>query len=309
MANIDEQLLRATKEIVVKFIEYGRISPSGFHETFKTIYTTVEKTVKGSAKNLPTGTDVQEPVYGAPARWIPLESQEEVALAGTTVVAPTEVVATHLLEVVKRNFSKLLTLRSLRKLLDEMVSVSDQDKAEANRRLIDELVPDKVPIDLALAVLRLLLDEAVSIRNLPLILESIAEVRTTHATPESICEHVRQRLGFQLVAELRRQDGTLPLVQLSPEWEKVFQTYQIDTERGLGDVALPPEDFNRLASGMSEKLATAGESGAFAALITSADRRRFIRTVLKAKGVANPVLSFEELGVDSKPAIVGLVPA
>ena len=51
MANIDEQILRATKEIVVKFIESGRISPSGFHETFKSIYSTVEKTVKGSTKN------------------------------------------------------------------------------------------------------------------------------------------------------------------------------------------------------------------------------------------------------------------
>ncbi len=48
MANIDEQILRATKEIVVKFIENGRVSPSGFHETFKNIYRTVEKTTKGS---------------------------------------------------------------------------------------------------------------------------------------------------------------------------------------------------------------------------------------------------------------------
>ena len=52
MANIEEQILRATKEIVVKFIESGRISPSGFHETFKSIYSTVEETVKGSDKNV-----------------------------------------------------------------------------------------------------------------------------------------------------------------------------------------------------------------------------------------------------------------
>ena len=48
MATIDEQILRTTKEIVVKFIESGRISPSSFHETFKEIYLTVEKTSKGS---------------------------------------------------------------------------------------------------------------------------------------------------------------------------------------------------------------------------------------------------------------------
>jgi hypothetical protein len=53
MANIDEQILRATKEIVVKFIENGRISPSGFHETFESIYHTVEKTAKASIKPPP----------------------------------------------------------------------------------------------------------------------------------------------------------------------------------------------------------------------------------------------------------------
>ena len=51
MANIDEQILRATKEIVVKFIESGRISPSGFHEAFKDIYRTVETTAKSSTKD------------------------------------------------------------------------------------------------------------------------------------------------------------------------------------------------------------------------------------------------------------------
>jgi len=50
MANIDEQILRATKEIVVKFIEAGRVSPSGFHETFKDIYHTVEKTTRDSIR-------------------------------------------------------------------------------------------------------------------------------------------------------------------------------------------------------------------------------------------------------------------
>jgi len=53
MASIDEQILRATKEIVVKFIENGRISPSGFHETFESIYHTVEKTAKASVKSPP----------------------------------------------------------------------------------------------------------------------------------------------------------------------------------------------------------------------------------------------------------------
>ena len=257
---------------------------------------------------LPAGQDTVEPVYGAPARWVSERDQEKASLAGATLVTPTEILATHLLEIVKRNFSRLLTLKSLRRLLAEMVNVSDPARAEANRKLLDELIPDKVPTDVLHAVLRLLLDEQVSIRNLPLILEATAEARGQNAMPEAICEHVRQRLGFQLVAEMRRADGTLPLVQLAPEWEDTFATYQVDAERGL-DIALPPDLFNTLADNMSNKLAAASRDGIYAAVVTNTRRRRFLRTVMRAKGISNPVFSFEEIGVDARPALVGVVAA
>jgi flagellar biosynthesis protein FlhA len=263
----------------------------------------------GSEMDLPPGEDVDEPVYGAPARWIATQDQETVALQGGTVVTPTEVLATHLLEVMKRNFARLLSLKALRRLLDEFTNLSDPGRAEANRRLLDELVPDKVPVDLLLTVLRLLLEERVSIRNLPLILEAIAEARPVYSVPDAICEHVRQRLGFQIVAELRRDDGTLPLVQLAPEWEETFVTYQIDGDRGGQDIALPPDMFTRLANGVAEKIARAGENGVYPAVVTSTRRRRFLRTVLSAKGIANPVFSFDEIGTEARPALVGMVPA
>ncbi len=258
---------------------------------------------------LPAGEDVREPVYGAPARWIPEDAREEVALLGVTVVTPTEVLATHLLEIVKRNLPRLLTLKALRRLLDEMCSLSDRSRAEANRRMLDELIPEKVQIDTLLAVLRLLLDERVSIRNLSLIIEAIAELRHAAAPPEAICEHVRHRLGFQLVAELRRPDGTIPLLQLAPEWEAAFAEHEVAGDRGQADVALPPDDFNRLARAIAERMARAGEQGTTPALVTSTRRRRFLRTVLKAKGIPGPVLSFEEIGLEARPALVGLVPA
>ena len=257
----------------------------------------------------PPGEDVREPVYGAPARWIAPDLQEEVAVSGLTVVTPTEVLATHLLEVLKQNLARLLTLKGLRRLLEEFTNLSDRARAEANRRLLDELVPDKVPVDLLLTVLKLLLDERVSIRNLPLILEAIAESRGSLGVPEAICEHVRQRLGFQLVAELRRADGTIPLVQLAPEWEQAFATYQVEGDRGQADVALPPDQFNRLAAALAERLARVGESGIFPAVVTSTRRRRFLCTVLRAKGLAAPVLSFEEIGLEARPSLVGTVSA
>ncbi|WP_425411770.1 flagellar biosynthesis protein FlhA [Leisingera daeponensis] len=258
---------------------------------------------------LPSGTDVTEPVYGAPARWISAKSQEQAALAGATVVTPPEILATHLLEVIKQNFSRLLTLKSLRRLLDEMTQLSDRFRSEANRKLLDSLVPDKVPMDTLHAVLRLLLEERVSIRNMPLILESIAEARMHVAQPELICEHVRQRLGFQLVAEMKREDGTIPLVQLAPEWEDKFSTYQVDAQGAGLDIALPPDLFNRLADGLSDKLSAITDQGVFAAVVTSTRRRRYLRTILKSRGITNPVLSFEEIGLEARPALVGMVQA
>ncbi len=265
--------------------------------------------VPEGASGLPQGHDVTEPVYGAPARWIRAQDQERAAITGVTMVTPTEVLATHLLEVIKRNFGRLLTLKSLRRLLDEMVSLTDPKRAEANRKLLDELVPEKVQLDTLHQVLRLLLDEQVSIRNLPLILESISEMRGQQAQAEAICEHVRQRLGFQLVANMRREDGTIPLIQLAPEWEETFAAYQIEGSRGGLDVALPPEKFRSLTDGLARELGEAGSRGLFPAVVTSARRRRFLRTVMSAKGIANPVMSFEEIGLEAQPSLVGVVAA
>lgn len=263
---------------------------------------------EGSA-GLPAGEDVSEPVYQAPARWLEARHQETAALSGATIVMPPEVLATHLLEVIKRNFGKLLTFKAMRRLLDEMVNLSDPARAESNRKLLDELIPERVPLESLHAVLKLLLDEQVSIRNLPLILEAVAEGRSISPNPEIICEHVRQQLGFQLVAGLKRRDGSIPLIQLAPEWEESFSTYQLDGEMGGNNIALPPDLFNKLAKNLSEKVSEAAERGVYPALVTSTQRRRFLKTLTKAKGIAAPVLSFEEIGLEARPALVGLVAA
>ena len=263
----------------------------------------------GNEFDLPPGEDVSEPVYGAPARWITEAEKETYAMQGATVVGPTEVLATHLLEIIKRNFSRLLTMKSLRRLLDELTNLKDKKRADANERLLSDLVPDKVPMDMLLSVLRLLLEERVSIRNLPLIIEAMAEARGAHATPEDVCEHIRTRLGFQIIAEIKRPDGTLPLIQLAPEWENTFSSYQITGDKGQTDLALPPEQFNRLAKAMAERIAKASEKGVYPAIVTSRPRRRFIRTVLSAQGIQNPVFSFDEIGTDARPSLVGLVSA
>lgn len=251
------------------------------------------------------GQDVKEPVYGAPARWIDASRAEEATLSGATVITPVEVLATHLLETVKANFGRLLTRRALRRILDAVGGASDKARADENRRIIDEFVPEKVPLDLLQSVLRLLLEERVSIRNLPLILEGIADGRDRTSTADQIAEHVRQRLGFQITESLKDLSGSLPLIQLKPEWEEVFTEYETVTDDGRSTIALPPSEFNRLASSVKERLNEAAAKGKYPAIVIGSARRRFLQTILSSKGVRNPVLSFEELGPDTRPTLLG----
>lgn len=255
---------------------------------------------------IPAGEDVQEPVYQVPARWLDTRDRDAVAIEGVTTVSATEVLATHLLEVIKRNLGRLLTLKSLRRLMDEMCNLTDRERAAANKRLLDDLVPDKVPVESLLAVLRLLLDEEVSIRNLTAILETLADFRGQAVPIEAQCEAVRQRLNLQLLHALKRLDGTIPLIQLDQAWETVFARHEVRESAG-GDVALPPDLFQSLTKSAAERLSRANENGTFPAFITSARRRRYLRTLLKAKGILAPVLSFEELGGDAKPALLGVI--
>ncbi|MEO1274131.1 MAG: flagellar biosynthesis protein FlhA [Pseudomonadota bacterium] len=261
--------------------------------------------LSGASAEAPAGDDVSEPVYGAPARWIAPDDREEAALSGLSVVTPTEVIATHLLEILKQNFARLFTRRTLRRLLDEFVAPTDPGRAAANRRILEEYVPDKVPVDQLQSVLRLLLAEQVSIRNLPLIFEAVGEVNSATQSPEAICEHVRRRLGFQITAGLQEEDGALPLIQLQPAWETLFEEHQTEVSGGLIDVALPPSEFNRLAEAVAGKISEAGKSGRYPAIVTTARRRRFLQTVLSSKGIRTPVLSFEEIGTDRRPALLG----
>lgn len=256
----------------------------------------------------PDGLDVKEPVYGTPARWISEDDQETAVLTGLTVVSAAEVLATHLLEVIRSHLPDLISLRGLRRLLDEFINLSDSTRAAANRRLLDDMIPDKVPLDLLMAVLRLLLEEQVSIRNLPLILEGVAESRGLNSA-EAICEHVRHRLGFQLVAELRREDGTIPLIQLAPEWELAFAAHQADKELSSKELILPPDQFAKLANNIVDRVNRLAEKGITATIITSTLRRRFLKNIVHAKGLKVSVLSYDELSVDAKASIVAVVAA
>ncbi|MEP3347209.1 MAG: flagellar biosynthesis protein FlhA [Litoreibacter sp.] len=259
-------------------------------------------------KNFTEDSIVKEPVYGAPAKWVPKNKKETAAFSGCTIVAPPEILATHLLEVIKCNFSRLLSLKSLRRVLDEFTNLTDPKRNDANRKILEELVPEKVSPETLLQVLRLLLDEQVSIRNLPVILESVAEGRSIHTSADAICEHTRKRLGAQIFSDLQRDDGSLPLIKLASDWEDLFIKFS-NSMPDFPEVALPPENFKRLTEGVSEKLSHLNDTGVFPAIVTSAHRRRFLRLLLTSRGIKVPVLSYDEIAQDSRATIVGMIAA
>jgi flagellar biosynthesis protein FlhA len=254
-----------------------------------------------------SGERVKEPVYKAAARWLPSTRKQELAAAGVPAVEPIEVLATHLLEIIQANFSLVFTRSVMFETLDALTKISDADRAASNQRLLDEYIPGKVAPELLLSVLRALLEERVSVRNLFLILETIAEAKPANLSPLRLVELVRQRLSFQIVDRLQDENGRLPLVQLSTQWEQRFAEHEVRNEAGGADVALPPEMFSELIQAVQAKFNELAQKGIMASLATSSRRRRFLQTVLASKGIRNAVLAYEEISPRTKPQIFGVV--
>ena len=260
-------------------------------------------------KQLPhlQGERVKEPVYKASARWLPASKKQELAAAGIPVIEPTEVLATHMLETIQSNFSLVFTRMVMMDTLDALTRISDGERAAANKRFLDEYIPGKVTPEQLLTVLRLLLEERVSIRNLFLIIETIGESKGQSLNAARLVEHVRQRLGFQIVDRLQDGQGRLPLLQIGPGWEEKFSAHEISKDDGSSDIALPPEMFGDLTNSVMTKLNEFAQKGVTPAVATTSRRRRFLQTVLASKGIRNSVLAYEEIGSRSKPYIVGVV--
>ena len=263
--------------------------------------------LEGDVETPIPGVDVEEPVFKAPARWIDMIEQENATSLDLSPIEPAEIITTHLLEVIKENFARLMTRRALRRIFDEFTATSDPVRARANQQLIDEFIPDKVPLELVQSVFRLLLDEQIPIRNLPVIFDAIIEAQAYYTTAEDITEFVRQRLARSFVPGLANEDGTISLLHMDQSWEQIFAENEVTTAAGRKDVALPPADFNELASRAVEKINTVLKSGKHPLIVTSTNRRRFIQTILRAKNIKCTVLAYEEIDPALKPTLIGVI--
>lgn len=250
------------------------------------------------------GTRTTEPVYGADARWVSIADAESLSMRGVTTIEPVEVLTTHLLESVQNGFDRLMSRRALREALRIFADLSDPARGEANKRLLDEFIPDKVSHETLQWVMRGLLAEKISVRNIPIILEAIVEHQGRHTTAEDLVEAVRRSIAFQFIEAYRGSDGTLPLVQLSPKWEQIFAEKL--EPAGDGRSALTADEFKRLADEVQEALNKAALTGNYAAVAVAGRRRRFVRDVLKSRGIKNPVIAFEEIVPGSRPAMLAI---
>ncbi|WP_134682417.1 flagellar biosynthesis protein FlhA [Paracoccus ravus] len=251
------------------------------------------------------GENVQEPVYGTAAKWIVPEKQDEAAISGATVVSPMEVLSTHLMEVVKSNLAALLSLSSMQRMIRELCEVSDNHRAQINQRFFDMMIPEKVPPETLLFVLRGLLDEQLSIRHLGLITEAVYEARSA-SLPEDLYEQVRRRIRSQICEQYTAHDGHLEILHLHPEWEGELSRAESGGAKTSGS-ALP--QLQRKLTDAVRAAATSQAAVQNLILAVPDHRRRLIRTILGQSGVQIPVIGLDEIDPGLKLRLRGVVAA
>ena len=117
---------------------------------------------------------------------------------------------------------------------------------------------------------------------------------------------MRRSLSFQFLENYRAHDGTLPLIQLSPKWDQLMkERLEPQGEAGL-PANLTADEFKQLGDEVQEALNKAARAGHYAAVAVSSKRRRFVRDVLRSRGINNPVIAFEEIVPGTKPAMLAV---
>ena len=217
--------------------------------------------------------------------------REEASFRGYTVVDPATVITTHLTEVIKDNVADLLSYAETQKLLDDL--------PKEQQKLIADLIPSQVSLTTVQRVLQTLLAECISIRDLPTIMEAVAEASSYTQNVVMIAEHVRARLARQISAANANTDGVVPLVPLSPEWEQAFADSLVGDgeDRQLAMAPSKLQDFITAVRDTFERLAMTGE---LPVLLTSPNIRPYVRSVIERFRPATVVLSQNEIHPKAK---------
>ncbi|TCS63469.1 flagellar biosynthesis protein FlhA [Varunaivibrio sulfuroxidans] len=252
---------------------------------------------RGEEISLP-GENTREPTFGLPAMWIDEGNREEALFRGYTVVDPATVTTTHLTEIIKDNMSDLLSYAETQKLLDEL--------DEEQQKLIGEMIPNQIALGGVQRVLQNLLAERISIRDLPTILEGISEACGVTRNVSMITEHVRTRLARQISDMTTNEQGFIPLLTLTPEWEQSFAESLVGSgdEKQLSMAPSKIQEFINVLRSAFERQAMMGESPV---LLVSPAIRPYVRSIIERFRSSTMVISQNEIHPKARIKTVGQI--
>ncbi|MBR1088006.1 flagellar biosynthesis protein FlhA [Bradyrhizobium manausense] len=245
------------------------------------------------------GDEVIEPAFGMKALWVTEAFADEVRRQGCKPVDNLSVLLTHLSEVLRANLSQLLSYKDMRGLLDRL--------EPEYKRLVDDLCPSQISYSGLLAILKILLGERVSIRNLHLILEAIAEIAPHVRRSEQVAEHVRMRLAQQICGDLS-DNGVLNVLRLGNRWDLAF--HQSLKRDGKGDVVefdADPRLIEQFATEASAAVRKFTEDGTSVVLAVTPEARPYVRMILERVFPTLPILSHVEVARSAEIRALGAI--
>ena len=232
------------------------------------------------------GEATTEPTFGLPAVWINEQHREEAMFRGYTVVDAPTVITTHLTEIIRDNMSELLSYAETQKLLDEL----DQPQ----QKLITDLIPAQISVGGVQRVLQNLLGERISVRDLSTILEGISEATGYTRNIGQITEHVRARLARQISDTATNEQGFIPLITLSPDWEQAFAE-SIISQGDEQQLSMAPSQLQQFINAVRTAFERHAMQGESAVLLVSPAIRPFVRSVIERFRPVTIVMSQNEV--------------
>jgi flagellar biosynthesis protein FlhA len=253
----------------------------------------------GMATEELNGQETTEPAFGLPALWVSEEDKERAEMSGYTVVDPPSVIATHLTEIVKNHAYELLSRQDVQELIDNL----KQD----NPAVVDELIPDLMSIGQVQKVLQNLLKERVSIRNLVLILEVLADQAKNTQDIAVLTEYVRQdALSRQISKKYKDDNDNINVITLAPELEEELSNSIEHTDQG-SYLALNPDFAQQIYNSLSQQIQTVSNQGYEAVVITSPILRYHFKELTEQVAPDLIVVSYNELESYINVQTVGMV--
>jgi flagellar biosynthesis protein FlhA len=247
-----------------------------------------------------TGVKTTEPAFGLPAIWISEAEKGRAELQGYTVVNPISVLSTHLTEVVRRNAGDLLGRQMVQDMLNRMKAKSPAS--------VEGVVPEMLTLGEVQAVLRNLLRERVSIRDLPGILEVLAKHAAATRDPNILAEAVRQTLARALSNQFRDDQGFIHVFTLSPHVETTLKQSLGPADGGLG-FALDPQQAQSILTGTGEQMEKLAQAGYQPVLLCPRELRLAFRRLVEQSLANLTVLAFSEVSPGTRVRAHGIVEA